>query len=141
MEPTDLRGALQQAIRALFARNRSHFGAGGPEYYGVEVLNVSDDGSQFDLALTFKTGTRYCCMELGCHLPFALHGANKAKWIKRFRQLMTNRGYAELGPITINNVHVIVEEGAIVDIVPNQPKVNERRSVYDSGPFREIDLT
>jgi hypothetical protein len=58
MEPPSLQQALTQVISELMARNKSYFGAGGPGYYGVEVGNLSPDGSEFELTLTFKSGHR-----------------------------------------------------------------------------------
>lgn len=140
MERIDVRSALQQVMCALFARNRLYFGAGGPDYYGVEVVNVADDGAHFDLVLTFKSGTHYCCVELGCHFGFAVGGNRKPqKWIHRFRQLMKDRGYAKLGPITINKVHVIVEEGVVCEATKHLTPPNPRRYEYDDGPFFEVD--
>ncbi len=139
MERTELQSALQQVMCAMFARNQSYFGAGGPDYYGVEVVNVASDGAQFDLILTFKAGTHYCCVELGCHFSFAIGGGRKPKWISRFRQLMKDRGFAQPGLITINNVHVIVEEGVVCEATKHLTPPNPRRYEYDDGPFFEVD--
>jgi hypothetical protein len=57
---------LTAAFTEFLARNRS---AGGrPDHYGVCVDGAAEDGSAFDLTLTFRSGERYCCAEPGCHL-------------------------------------------------------------------------
>jgi hypothetical protein len=139
MERTDLQSALQQVMCAMFARNRSYFGGGGPDYYGVEVVNVASDGAQFDLILTFKSGTHYCCTELVCHFPFAMGGRNAPNWIKRFHAYMSERGFSQLGPITINNVRVIVEEGVFCEATKHLSYITPNRYEYDDGPFHEVD--
>jgi len=139
MERTELHSALRQVMCAMFARNRMYFGAGGPDFYGVEVINVANDGCQFDLILTFKAGTHYCCVELGCHFSFAIRSRHRTRWIERFHKLMSDRGSTHLGPITINNVHVIVEEGVVCEATKHLTPPNPRRYEYDHGPFFEVD--
>lgn len=139
MKLTDIQCVLRLTVGAMFARNRLHFGAGGPGYYGVDVTQVTNDGSQFDLILTFKSGSRYCCTELGCHLPFAIGGSGKPKWITQFRRRLRLLGLSPPGPITINNVHVIVEDGVICDSGRYRTFITPNRSEYDDGPFFEVD--
>jgi hypothetical protein len=64
----DVQQALAQFISDMLAEGRFYFGPSGPGYFGLEVRNVSANGSEFDLALTFKAGVRYCCIEWGCHI-------------------------------------------------------------------------
>lgn len=122
---------LQQVISEMLARNRSYFGAGGPGYYGVEVDNLSPDGSEFDLTLTFKAGVRYCCIEHGCHIP--LHNG----WLKKVRERLRATGIEDVPPITHRKLHVVVEQGAIVDDLNHNPCSHESRQEYDEGPFHE----
>jgi hypothetical protein len=123
---------LQQVISEMLARNRSYFGAGGPGYYGVEVEELSPDGTEFDLTLTFKTGVRYCCIEPGCHIPF--HNG----WLTKVRDRLRAAGIEDVPPMTIRKLHVVVEQGAIVDDLNHNPCQQESRQEYDAGPFREV---
>src|SRR5262245_19325758 len=138
MKPPSLQQALTQVISGMLARNRSYFGAGGPGYYGVELGNLSSDGSEFDLTLTFKSGVRYCCIEHGCHI--ALYGSDQscAGWFNKVRDGLKMAGIEGLSPMTVRNLHVIVEEGAISDGLPGNLCSQESRLEYDRGPFREI---
>jgi len=122
---------LQQVISDMLARNRSYFGAGGLGYYGVEVDNVSQDGTEFDLTLTFKTGVRYCCIERGCHIP--LHNG----WLTKVREELRAAGIEDMPLMTIRKLHVVVEQGAVVDDLNHNPCPHGSRQEYDRGPFHE----
>jgi hypothetical protein len=141
MKPPSLQQALTQVISEMLARNRSYFGAGGPGYYGMEVGNLSSDGSEFDLTLTFKSGVRYCCIEHGCHI--ALRGSNEscAGWFKRVRDGLIMAGIGNLPPMTVGKLHVVVEKGAISDGLPDSLYSQESRLEYDRGPFHEVGQT
>src|ERR1700722_17805196 len=115
MQPLSLHRALTRVIFEMLARNRSYFGAGGPGYYGVEVENLSSDGSEFDLNLTFKSGVRYCCIEHGCHIPLDGSSENCAHWFDEVRDRLMVAGIEDLPPMTIRKLHVVVEQGAISD--------------------------
>jgi hypothetical protein len=138
MDSASLRQALTRVIANLLARNRSYFGAGGPGYYGVEVENVSSDGSEFDFILTFRSGVRYCCVEHGCHI--ALYGSGScAGWFKEVRDGLKAAGIENLPPMTVRKLHVVVEIGTISDGLPNILYTHERKLEYDRGPFHEVE--
>jgi hypothetical protein len=141
MDSASLQQALTQVIANLLARNRSYFGAGGPGYYGVEVENVSSDGSEFDFILTFKSGVRYCCVEHGCHI--ALYGSDKscAGWFKKVRDGLKAAGVANLPPMTVRKLHVVVEKGTISDGLPNSLYTHDSKLEYGRGPFHEVEDT
>jgi hypothetical protein len=141
MQLPGLQQALTQVISEMLARNRSYFGAGGPGYYGVEVGNLSSDGSEFDLTLTFKSGVRYCCIEHGCHI--ALYGSNQscAGWFKKVRDGLRMAGIENQPLMTVRNLHVVVEQGAISDGLPGHLHAQESRLEYDRGPFHEVERT
>ena len=141
MKPPSLQQALNQVISQMLARNRSYFGAGGPGYYGAEVDNLSSDGSEFDLTLTFKTGVRYCCIEHGCHI--ALYGSNQscAGWFKKVRDGLKMSGIENLPSMTVRKLHVVVEKGAISDGLPDNLYYQGSTLEYDIGPFHEVEQT
>jgi hypothetical protein len=140
MKPPSLQQALTQVIAEMLALNRSYFGAGGPGYYGVEVDNLSSDGSEFDLTLTFKTGVRYCCIEHNCHISL-YEGGSCAGWFIKVRDRLRAAGIENLPPMTVRNLHVVVEKGAICDRLHDDPRPQDSRLEYDRGPFHEIEQT
>jgi len=125
----------------MLARNRSYFGAGGPGYYGVEVDNLSSDGSEFDLILTFKSGVRYCCIEHGCHIPLYGSSESCAGWFNEVRDRLRMARIENLPPMTVRKLHVVVEKGAISDGLHHDPCPFKSRLEYDRGPFHEVGQT
>jgi hypothetical protein len=141
MNRPGLQQALTLVISEILARNRSYFGAGGPGYYGVEVDNLSSDGSKFDLDLTFKSGVRYCCVEYGCHIP--LHGSGKsfADWFNEVRERLSAAGFVNLPPITVKKLHVVAEKGVMCggnDSQGHDSRTLDNRLEFDYGPFCEV---
>ena len=128
-----LQQALTRAISDMLADSRFYFGNSGPGYFGVEVSNLSPDGSRFDLTLTFKSGYRYCCIEWGCHLALYSSG-----WFREVKDRLAAAGITNVPPMTVRNLHVVVEKGTISDGVGNVPGPHESRLEYDEGPFHEV---
>lgn len=117
-----------------FARNAPPFGEGGPGYYGVRLEDITPDGSALDLILTFRSGERYCCPELGCHCD--LRGAGY--WAE-LRDGMDAQGLGGSPLPTIRTVRVVVEEGATFD--PGGlliPPLRSKGFVYEHGPFAPV---
>src|SRR4051812_15910653 len=106
----NLHRRLDQVFVDQFARNAPYFGGGGPNYYGVRLENIAPDGSALDLILTFRSGERYCCPELGCHCDF-----RDAGYWSELREGMDTHGLGESPLPTIRAVRVVVEEGATFD--------------------------
>jgi hypothetical protein len=136
MPPSDVQRALAQVISEMLAEGRFYFGASGPEYIGLEVSNLSSDGSEFDLALTFKAGIRYCCIEWGCHIALYSSG-----WFQAVKDRLGAKGITNLPLMTVRNLHVLVEKGAISDGPGNIPCRHESVLEYDVGPFHEVGRT
>jgi hypothetical protein len=131
-----LQEALTQVISEMLARNRPYFGGGGPGYYGVEVTNLSSDGCDFDLTLTFKAGVRYCCFQALCHVP--LNPSSKNAWFGKIRERLKATGNENVPTMTIRRLHVVVEQGAISVVGPrDKPYRHECRTEHDEGPFKE----
>jgi hypothetical protein len=101
---------VAHVLRHMLTRNRR--ANGNPDYYGVDIRHVSGDGRSFDLILTFKSGTRYCCWEWGCHL--LLCGTPKLFW-KRLHEGMAELGLALRGPLRIRRLACVIEAGAYMD--------------------------
>jgi hypothetical protein len=133
MSLPDVQQALAQVISDMLAEGRFYFGPSGPGYFGLEVSNISSDDSEFDLALTFKSGVRYCCIKWGCHI-----GLYASDWFRTVRRRLAARGITELPPMTVRNLHVLVEKGAISDCRGNIPRPHESVFEYDVGPFYEV---
>ena len=115
----DLDRRLTRLFADRLARNSPHFGGGGPGYYGVRLENVAPDGSELDLILTLRSGERYCCFELGCHL-----GVRGTRYWSELRQEMDASGLGDQPLPKIRIIRVVVEDGALVDLggVPPQPQ-------------------
>jgi hypothetical protein len=130
----DLHRWLDQAFVDHFARNAPYFGGGGPGYYGVRLEDIAPDNSALDLILTFRSGERYCCPELGCH--FDLRGA--AFW-SGLREGMDTHGLGDLPLPTIRTVRVVVEEGVTFDPGGLRfPPLVSKGFVYEHGPFAPV---
>ena len=129
----DLLGRLDQTFNDLFARNTSYFGGGKPGYYGVRVENLVPDGSELELVLTFRSGVRYCCPELGCHCDFRSVGF----W-SRLRDGMDARGLVSLPLPRIRTVRVVVEDGAIFDPGGLRVPLSRVGYVYEDGLFSPV---
>jgi hypothetical protein len=134
MPPLNLQQALVQVIDDMLAECGFYFGPSAPGYFGLEVSNLSSDGSEFDLTLTLKAGVRYCCVEWGCHL-----GLYDSEWFRKVKDRLKAKGFASLPPMTVRNLHVLVEKGAITDAPGNAniPRPYDSDWEYDVGPFRE----
>jgi hypothetical protein len=137
MHPSGFGQAFVRVVSELLARNRSYFGAGGPGYYGVEVDNLSIDGAEFDLCLTFKSGVRYCCLEPGCHLPLSRSTESRAAWFREVRSRLAAAGVESPPPMTIRTLRVVAETGAIFDDPSKNQCPLERDLEYNEGPFHE----
>ena len=130
--PNEIGGDLDRRLTRLFAdqlaRNTPHFGGGGPGYYGVRLEDVSPDGSELDLILTLRSGERYCCVQLGCHL-----GIRGPEYWSGLREEMEASGLGDLPLPTIRVIRVVVEDGTLIDLggVPRSHKP----MVYEEGPF------
>jgi hypothetical protein len=113
-----------------FARNTPYFGGGGPGYYGVRLEDIAPDGSELDLVLTFRSGERYCCVELGCHCD--LRGA----WYwSELRDEMGAHGLGGFPLPKVRNVRVVVEEGAFFDPGGARAPLKSEGFAYADGPF------
>jgi hypothetical protein len=125
---------LALAFRDVFAANAPYFGGGGPEYYGVDVENVSADGTSLDLVLVFRSGVRYCCFEFICHFSYRL----PSTWA-RLRECMNQRGLAHLSLPVIERVRGVVEAGAVAVPSYETPEFPMEGSVYHKvGPFPPV---
>lgn len=124
---------LTDALAELMSRN--HRTEGRLDYYGVVADEITADGSTFDLTLTFKAGTLYCCNEESCHI-----GPSVAGWWRSLREVMRKRGLPERPPMTIRRLNVDVEKGSRILCVTEsgRPKQSEAFS-YGLGPFVERD--
>jgi hypothetical protein len=130
-----MRQALTEAILDLLAAGRR---AGGRrDHYGVDVENVSADGSEFDLVLTFKAKEQYCCPEFGCH--FAYYSRDSC-WAP-LRGFLQARGVVNLPALTIRKATCIVEEGALYrpEDRPDRPPIASKADTYLKGPFSEAN--
>jgi len=109
-------------------------GQGRRDYYGLQLENVSEDGSELDLVFTFRSGEVYCCTEEGCHIPFYCEEG----W-QHLRHFLTMEGLGDLPRITIRKVRVVVEEGA--EVLPGGAEgmtpVPCRAQQYETGPYIE----
>ena len=100
--------AIERAFLALLSRNK-FYGGEKPDY-GVQVVNVSQSGHEVTLELIFKSGVRYCCTELGCHLSFN----NEREWA-RLHQALNLTGAEVVRPLTLS-IQTVVQSGvAIMD--------------------------
>jgi hypothetical protein len=126
---------MRQELTSAFAEHLAgNLDAGGrPDYYGVRVDWAADDGSVFDLTLTFKAGERYCCAEPGCHL-----GLNDPECWRSLRQVFERLGLARVPPVTVRKVRGIVEPGAILGYgVASKRPVVSTGFTYEAGPYSE----
>ena len=125
---------LTAAFIEYFASNRA---AGGRhDYYGVWVDGVADDGSGFDLTLTFKSGECYCCAEPGCHTGF-----NDSESWRRLRNVFRRHGLATIPPLRIRLFKGVVERGALLrcNLVFGYSEAVSQGYSYEDGPFHERD--
>ena len=93
---------------AYFARNRGPV-LGNPELrqapnYGIDA---SWDGEMVNLALTFRSGSPYCCYQYGCHLN--LTEGRRWDWLRRE---LSARSMDPPSRLRLR-VTVTVEEGAL----------------------------
>jgi hypothetical protein len=94
---------LTKVFAGLLSQNRNR-----PDY-GVDAT-MSADEPRIDLVMTFKSGSRYCCAEPGCHLS-----AFQAAFWTRLRLRLVEAGIADPPfPLTLH-VKGIVEDGAILE--------------------------
>lgn len=104
---------------------------------GVRVVAVAADGSEVEVAVTFRAGHRYCCYESSCYFAhYAEHG-----W-RRVRAGMDRHGLAHLPLPVIRTFHGIIEPGAVAQPgVTGHPEMcfvsdGERR--YETGPWQPV---
>jgi hypothetical protein len=97
------------------------------------VDEVTEEGSTFDLTLTFRAGQRYCCYEPGCHT-----GLDDPEVWPELRRVFDRHGLAEVRPVTVRKLRGIVEPGAILGdgVASRNPVVRDGFS-YESGPYSE----
>jgi hypothetical protein len=137
MDPLGLQSLLHSACVEMFARNTGSNGR--RDYYEVVVSNVRSSPAviEFDLALTFKAGERYCCFEDGCH-----HGLfGKESW-KLLRQVLGTLGFPTDPPLLLSVLRVRVERGARASyggLKSGDQEIEPRDYEYTSGPFSESD--
>ncbi len=122
----------EQALKEQFRKNKPHFaGKSWPEdgrldYYGFEVTQVSEDGSNIDLNWIFKASEKYCCTMLGCHTSL------KKKWWDKLRVFLEEKG--ENPPHITFNVKVVVEPNVLLTI----PTSSEEEKGYSyTATWRE----
>ncbi len=127
---SDLHERLTRAFIDVFAANVPFFGGGGPRHYGVRLENISIEGSQLDLILTFRSAVRYCCFEFACH--FAHYGTRG--W-SRLRDAMDRHGLNGLPLPVIRKVRAVIEPGAVATPSPQGPAFRMEGSEYEAGPF------
>jgi hypothetical protein len=136
-----LREQLTRAFEDVFADTVPYFGGGGPGYYGVGVENVAGDGSELDVVLTFRSGTRYCCMEPGCQWGYWAEGG----W-SLLRECLDRNGLHHLPLPTVRRFRGVIEEGAVFDTVPAPGGLPDEGAPaahhafeYEVGPFLPIN--
>lgn len=112
---------------ARFARNRGPVpgdpDARQPPNYGV---SASLDGGVIELALTFRTGSAYCCHEWGCHLN--LSGDKRWEWLRRELSACG----IDAPPRLELRMTVVVEAGALFFDFGHPDR--SRRGWYDFAP-------
>ena len=140
MKPTDLQKALTQVIADLLAKNKPKHRSGHTDYYGLEVKNISPNGSVFELNLSLKKGVSYCCIEQGCHISLDEADENNANWFRQVRDGLKVAGIETLSPMIVSKLHVIVEKGVICDSPDGEPYTHESKTEYDCGPFYEVQM-
>jgi hypothetical protein len=120
---------LTVAFTEFLARNRG--AVGRTNYYGVRVSEATDDGSAFALALTFRSGERYCCAEPLCHL-----GLHDPRVWRIIREILGRHGLAEIPPMTVLKLRGVVEMGAILG---DKANVSDGYT-YEVGPYFERNV-
>jgi len=131
--------ALNKVVSCMLAENRSYFGSGGPEYYGVQIseLSLSSHCCEFCLTCTFKSGVRYCCLEPGCHFGLVLVSKRDA-WFARVRGGLIAEGVSDVPPMNIWRLTVIAEAGAIYDGGDHIPCELDRRFESQFEKIHEV---
>src|SRR5690349_13951504 len=127
---TDLRERLTRAFAEVYAANVPWFGGGGPGYYGIRLEDVSPDGAEVTLVVTFRSGVRYCCFESAGHFAYY----RRLGW-ERLRAALDRQGLAHLPLPTIRRLRGVIEAGAVM--TPNRvsPAYVSEASEYEIGPF------
>ncbi len=112
---------------ADLARNRGPV-PGDPDSQQTPDYGVSAglDGGVVELALTFRTGSAYCCSEWGCHL-----GCSDDTWWGWLRRELSARG-VEAPPHLELHLTVVVEAGALFFDFRRPDR--SRRGWYDFSP-------
>lgn len=129
----ELRERLTRAFEDVLAANVPWFGGGGPGYYGVHLENVAEDGSEVELILTFRSGTRYCCFESGCH--FADY--DRRLWA-RLRESMDRHGLSHIRLPVIRKFRGVIEAGAVMTPDRTNPAYRSDAQTYETGPFEPL---
>src|SRR5262249_13760224 len=110
---------------------------GGPGYYGVRLESIAADGSALDLVVTFRAGSRYCCCEPGCHVPF--HSERGWAWL---RHCMDCNGLENQPLPVIRKFKGIIEPGALFDSQPGSGTDPQPQPVdafeYEAGPYSPV---
>jgi hypothetical protein len=138
MVPSALQTILQSAVEACFADNTG--AQGRRDYYGIVVANARPCKGHidFDLALTFKAGERYCCFEDGCH-----HSLSSKDGWRLLREHLGRMGYTGGPPLVLSVLRVRVEKGARASygglLVGEQETVVDDGE-YQSGPYAEMNV-
>jgi hypothetical protein len=138
---TDLDERLTLDFADLFAVSRYTFRdgmvSGGPGYFGVRTAAVVSDASEVELAVTFRTGVRYCCFESTCHAAYY-----SADWWGRLRENMNSRGLGHLSLPIVRTFRGVIERGAVMEPGTNPPAcfVSEGTE-YQTGPWQPLEKT
>lgn len=138
MIDTPSRSKVEQAYGQCYLWTR--YAPGRADYYGFEVIPQSEDGRVYQLNITFKSGEKYCCNELGCHFGFW----GKADWV-RFRAYLPAVGLADIGPLTITKIKVKIEQGSfwgvgvrgLPELLPSNEQEYERVGPFDEASALE----
>ena len=106
---------LTDVFAEFFASNRGPDGL-CPDY-GIRAAADSQQTHDVELTVTFKTGSRYCCGEAGCHFS--------RDW-SRLRNIAAQSGITLGSPLTIR-FHGVIEAGSTFTSTVNTggPKKND----------------
>lgn len=128
--------AIRDAVVGLLARDGC--AGGDPAYYGLDVINLSNNTVCFDLVLTFRSEHACCCQEPGRHLaPFY------RKFWEAIRETIKDCGLRQPPPMRLVHVHTVVEPGAIfrTHTDMNLPSESPAFDVQRSAGWAEADAT
>jgi hypothetical protein len=137
---TNLDEQLTRAFAEIFAEKYTRFRdgvvSGGPGYYGVRAVALTEDGSDAELTITFRAGVRYCCFVSACHCAYY-----RERWWSHLRECMDRHGLGHLPLPVIRSFRGIIEHGAVMQpgMVDNPETcfVSEGAQ-YAKGPWQPI---